>query len=292
MVRLRGKQIAPRARHWLTSASKPGIHSLYHQSVNLMDPQNGLLSVVLPDLGPGPFTIVAAPAEESFVGFGSLELNTPVAIKSTELQIGNIRIDTSGVRDWQPRPNWRLLGDQLDEKRISHMADLLSVHAPPNSFAPLATDQGRQPDQSFHSEALHAAADPAARIRSALAAGDSLQAVSAAGQLAGLGGGVTPSGDDYLQGAMHALWLKLDEGSAQRLCTAIVEVAAPRTNAISREWLKAAARGEAGADWHLLAQALSSKQDFDAVFIRLVHRGHTSGADALSGFLSLLQRML
>ena len=99
---------------------------------------------------------------------------------------------------------------------------------------------------------------------------------------------MTPAGDDYLQGAIHALWAKQNEERASRMGEAIAGEATPRTNAVSAEWLRAAARGEAGADWHMLAQAIATNQQVEHTMIRLLHRGHTSGADAMAGFLATL----
>ncbi|GMR09202.1 MAG: hypothetical protein BMS9Abin28_0020 [Anaerolineae bacterium] len=287
MVRLNGELIAPRAREWLASAREPRIHSLYRQSVNLIDTRQGLLSVVLPGVGPGPFAVVAAPEDDSFAGFSTLDVQRPIVIRGRRIQLGNIEVEAANAVEWRPRPDWRRLGEELNEARVSQLAALLRRHAPPDSFAPLADSTMPEPDQTFQSKALRAAADPANALRYSLARGDLGEAVKAAKRLAGLGGGVTPSGDDYLQGAVHALWSRLNEERARRMGDAIVDEAAPRTNAISGEWLRAAARGEAGEDWHLLTRALASNRAVEEVVIRLIHRGHTSGADALAGFLAI-----
>ena len=287
MVRLQGELIAPRAREWLSSATKPRIHSLYRHSVNLIDTRQGLMSVVLPSVGPGPFAIVAAPENESFGGFSTLEIQGPIKLRGRCIQLGDVQVEAANAEEWQPVPDWRRLGEELYATRVLQLAALLRQHAPPDSFAPLANGTMPEPDQTFQSKALRAAAEPAKRLRNSLASGDVGEAVEATKRLAGLGGGVTPSGDDYLQGAVHALWSRLDEERARRMGVAIVASAAPLTNAISGEWLKAAAQGEAGEDWHLLIQALASDQGVDEAVIQLIQRGHTSGADALAGFLAI-----
>ena len=291
MVRLQGELIAPRAREWLASATEPRIHSLYRQSINLIDTRQGLLSVVLPSVGPGPFAIVAAPADESFRGFRTLEVNSPIKLRDRIIQLGDIEVEAANAQKWQPSPDWRRLGEELNEDRVSQLAALLRQHAPPDSFAPLANGTKPELDQTFQSKALSAAAPPAKKLKNSLASGNVGEAVEAAKRLAGLGGGVTPSGDDYLQGAVHALWSRLDEERARSMGTAIVDEAASRTNAISGEWLKAAARGEAGEDWHLLIQALALKRGVDRAVIRLMGRGHTSGADAMAGFLATISAL-
>lgn len=267
---------------------EPRIHSLYRQSVNLFDPHSGLLSVVLPGLGPGPFAIVATPPDDSFEGFGGLEVQSRITIRGRRLQLGDIRVEAGAAEQWQPTPDWRRLGEGMNEARVSRLAALVRQHAPRGSFAQLAKPA---PDQSFLAKALRAAAGPAEQLRDSLVDGNMPQAVEAAERLAGLGGGVTPSGDDYLQGAMHAIWSRRDKMRAGWIGAEIAGAAAPRTNAISGEWLKAAARGEAGGDWHLLIQALASGGEWEETVIQLIRRGHTSGADALAGFLAIVSAL-
>jgi hypothetical protein len=197
-------------------------------------------------------------------------------------------VDATSAQEWHPRPDWQRFGEELDRAAQAKLATLLREHAPPGSFAPLLNGALPEPNETIQSRALHAAARPAELLLSSLAAGDRDGAGEAATGLAGLGGGVTPSGDDYLQGAIHATWAKLNTELARPMGEAIGSEAAPRTNAVSAEWLRAAARGEAGVDWHLLAQAIAAKQQLEHTMIRLLHRGHTSGADAMAGFLATL----
>ncbi len=288
MIRLKGDKVAPRALDWLASSTKPRIHSLYRQSINLINAEQSLLSVVLPEVGPGPFAIVVAQPDPSFEGFDVLDLESPVTIDGRRIAIGPIQVDATSAEEWQPQPDWQRFGEDLNRAAQTKLNQLLREHAPPGSFAPLASGALPEPDQTVQSRALQAAARPAELLLSNLAAGDRDGAGEAATGLAGLGGGVTPSGDDYLQGAIHAIWAKLSTELARPMGEAIASEAAPRTNAVSGEWLRAAARGEAGIDWHLLAQAIAANQQVEHTMIRLLHRGHTSGADAMAGFLVTL----
>ncbi|MCH8876120.1 MAG: DUF2877 domain-containing protein [Chloroflexi bacterium] len=249
------------------------------------------MSVVLPGLGRGPFAIVAAPPDDAFEGFNTLKLQSRITIRGRRIQMGDIQVEAEAAEVWQPTPDWRRLGEEMNEPRIARLGALLRQHAPQGSFAPLASGKAPAPDHTFQAKALRAAAGPAERLREALMDGNVAEAVGAAKRLAGLGAGVTPSGDDYLQGAIHALWSRLDEQRASQMGTAIASAAAPRTNAISSAWLKAAARGEAGEDWHLLIRALASNGKWDKAVIQLLRRGHTSGADALAGFLAIVSAL-
>jgi len=137
---------------------------------------------------------------------------------------------------------------------------------------------------------VEAARRPAAALCGGIAAGDVEACREAAGALAGLGGGLTPAGDDFLLGALYALWATRPSAQAAALAEAIAGSAIPRTARLSAAWLKAAARGEAGQPWHTLVGALAA--DDSRVLDRAVHGilsvGHTSGADALAGFVLAL----
>jgi hypothetical protein len=102
---------------------------------------------------------------------------------------------------------------------------------------------------------------------------------------AGVGIGLTPAGDDFMMGVLLALWLELDE--ALDYILAIIDGAKGRTNLLSMALLRAAARGEASLAWHALIKAFI---DDDPARIltaakSVLDAGHTSGADALFGFV-------
>ena len=100
--------------------------------------------------------------------------------------------------------------------------------------------------------------------------------------LAGLGSGLTPSGDDYLLGVMASLWITknthfLDE---------IARLSIQKTTSLSAAYLMAASKGDFAECWHDLAQAVlyqdpKALRDSISEFIQI---GASSGRDALVGF--------
>ena len=110
-------------------------------------------------------------------------------------------------------------------------------------------------------------------------------ALEAGGELlAGLGGGLTPAGDDFLTGVM--LWAWLAHPEAQGFCRRLLEASAARTMMLSAAFLRCAAAGECSAAWHDLLAALdggTARQVAEAVK-SVLSFGHSSGADALAGF--------
>jgi hypothetical protein len=113
-----------------------------------------------------------------------------------------------------------------------------------------------------------------------------------AAQLAGLGSGLTPAGDDFLMGVMLRAWLTHPE--PEPFCQQIVEIAVPRTTTLSAALLRAASRGECSAAWHTLLTALESgaQPQLEKAVQAILSHGHTSGADILAGFLWLSPSIL
>jgi hypothetical protein len=179
------------------------------------------------------------------------------------------------------------------------------------------------------------------KLQHGLENGDLSACAEGARNLAGLGLGLTPAGDDFLLGTIYGLWLKNDGAAkfqkigaacrggsrtaptsgvgqsknsyhklpeTQRMIEAITETAAARTTTLSAAWLRAAARGEAGEPWHELLTALRDSGETAVTELvevepveaavtepvevavsqaidRILATGHTSGADALAGFV-------
>jgi hypothetical protein len=108
-----------------------------------------------------------------------------------------------------------------------------------------------------------------------------------AARLAGLGNGLTPAGDDFLMGVIFALWASRPPYKVEPLADSIATSARPHTTRLSGAWLEAAARGEASIRWHRLIDALNggNQRHIMVAVWRILQVGHTSGADALLGFL-------
>ena len=99
---------------------------------------------------------------------------------------------------------------------------------------------------------------------------------------------MTPAGDDYLMGALYALWAM---GRADaRLMEVVVETAVLRTTTLSLAWLRAAARGEASMVWHELVEAALAGDGggVETAVFRILATGASSGAAAWAGFTDLI----
>lgn len=118
----------------------------------------------------------------------------------------------------------------------------------------------------------------------------------AARGLAGLGPGLTPSGDDTLGGFIGVMVLAgsqtgMDAATSKRLVEAIAEAARPRTTLLSATLLAHAAHGEMAEQVGDLLMALPQEEDTAVLQAaeRVLAYGACSGGDTLLGLLLGLQ---
>jgi hypothetical protein len=124
-------------------------------------------------------------------------------------------------------------------------------------------------------------------------------------RLVGLGIGLTPSGDDFLTGVLLADCMVAYAGGAYRLPIDRQGIAAAleRTTLAGRTllwqalqgafpaYLLALARCFGGAQATSMASPGSDEADFEPCLVRILAHGHTSGTDAVVGFLWYLERV-
>jgi hypothetical protein len=239
----------------------------YARACNLADDQGRMITLALPALGNGPFSIVIG-AEAGC--FAELKAGQRAYADAEHIVVGGWQIALASACAWDAA---------------------LPVNRPfrPGSRgAAIVQPYARWPEHTGDTPAAAAMAGLQARgaraLRAALAQGHGL--ADAARQLAGLGGGLTPAGDDYLVGAMAALWLM---GERER-AGAIAQSAWPHTTFLSRAFLNAAGQGQFAEPWHDLAGALArdSAAECAVAVRRIAALGASSGRDALAGFAATL----
>ncbi|MBI3160823.1 MAG: DUF2877 domain-containing protein [Chloroflexi bacterium] len=275
---LKAVSLAPAARAWLESSGEARVLHVFTRACNLLDSHDRLLSLVAEPLGNGPFSLVVE--EVDFTRH--IQSGSPVSRASGPLVAGTLQVNWQAARLWSPRPAWEAAAARLVSAAAGKAAartvllELLRAEAPSDSLAAL-----------LHRADPQLAASLAARARRGM---EDLahpgKRADAARALAGLGPGLTPAGDDFLLGFMHAFWAH-NPAAAAAACQPLADAAAPLTGALSRVWLRSAARGEAGEPWHRFLKALADgdQPGLLAAAEAILPTGHTSGADALAGFV-------
>jgi hypothetical protein len=261
--------------------------AVFERACDLVTHDGDVIALVSPQVGDGPLNVVVDGAAGLFA---RVHIGAPVTLEEERLWIGGLAIDLKGATDWEPRPDWAALRER--RAAIASCLPLLRAtchrHTPAGSLLALL-------DAPPHGNVLTGATFTTAReavqaLREGWA-GDAERLQEGAAGLAGLGGGLTPAGDDFLTGAM--LWVWLAHPMPAQLCRALAEAAVHRTTTLSAAFLRAAARGECGAPWHALLAALSEglsdegEARITAAVQEILARGATSGADSLAGFLCL-----
>ncbi|MCG2768972.1 MAG: DUF2877 domain-containing protein [Anaerolineae bacterium] len=266
--------------------------AVFDHACNLRTSDGRVIALVLPEVGDGPLNIVV---DGSPGVFSALEPGMSVWLEQRRLRIGELEIDLERAMVWDPCPDWVRLRASRDtiRDRLSLLQAAAFWCAAEGSFLALVSGQkagggaylAGVKSLDSTSRVVFASAQEAMGLLQAGWKADAFLLQTGAAQLAGLGGGLTPAGDDFLTGAMIWGWLAHpNPGFLGRL---LFEAAAPRTTVLSAALLGAAARGECSAAWHALLASLSQGQDaeVDRAVRDVLSHGATSGADALAGFL-------
>jgi len=109
--------------------------------------------------------------------------------------------------------------------------------------------------------------------------------------LIGLGPGLTPSGDDFLVGALAVLAALGESDARAAIARAILETLPGLTTPLSGCFLRAAAAGHVGENLHRLISLIMTG-DLDAAVATAQKIGHSSGWDMTAGILTTLRLRL
>lgn len=284
MQSINGISVTPFVSPWLENSCDARILHVFDHACNLINERREVLSVVTPQIGDGPFNLVV---EKGFCFSEHLDLETPVTVSPNQLNLGELSINTTNAKLWSPRPDW----ERLHAERNNILDQLKSLPIPKylkcDGLDNLSLNQRRVPITNYQSSNSLVSS-----LSIALVELDITSAKKITAKLAGLGNGLTPAGDDFLMGAIYAAWIIHSPGIVSVLAREIANTAAPLTTSLSAAWLRAAGRGEAGVLWHEFFDALllGDGAAVEYQISRLLSIGHTSGADALTGFLNILMR--
>lgn len=275
-ARLRAISVSRPLREFLRSPRAGTVLATFSRSAYL-DLDGQILAVVLPELLNGPLNLVVA--VDSGFTFDRLPVGAPVSGSARLIRVGEeVEISLEQTSVWNPAvAGWDYAELPRIRANLRMIGSLLRTEAPEGSFAAYLHDPTRLPARALEAMNL---------LESGLAPPSSELLQTVARQLAGLGSGLTPSGDDVLVGALICLSVLPGDG-LRALREAILAATQGRTTRISEAYLAAAARGEAGEAWHDLVRSLkeSEKTTIEPAIRRVLAFGETSGADMLAGFV-------
>ena len=198
-----------------------------------------IIALVLPEIGDGPLNIVLD--ENSTLN--DIQLGQVACFHRDGLHIGGLYVLLKRASIWEPRPNWDQLRSQYEtvSRELEFVLSLARRYAPSTSMLELLSpttyvEASKPPLRECFAAArrgMKALEIGSKRGTNALQIGVS--------QLAGLGPGLTPSGDDFLAGVMLCLWLS--HPAPLGVCRSMLQVAVHRTTLLSAALLQRASMG-------------------------------------------------
>ncbi len=213
-----------------------------------------------------------------------LSVGAPVVVGNNSLTVNTTTIDFSEATLWSARVDWDYPKDcpHQFQKNIGDLYLTVQNNASGGSLSSIL--HSTRDNMGYVSARV---TDSAQQLYSGIVSGDMQKIYLGAANMAGLGVGLTPSGDDFLMGVMYALWAMFDQKDAARWSRKIAEAASSRTNMLSGAMLQESANGYASEHWHVLVDVLCKENvtDVTRACMDILSLGHTSGADALTGFL-------
>src|SRR5512133_3206759 len=178
MRSIRTLSVTSTVHDWMAHTRHPMILHVFDRACNLINEQREVISIVTSQIGKGPFNAVV---ENDMMFSGNLQIESPVSIVGSQLIVENLAITMADSTCWSPCPNWERLHDNRE-----NIARQLAAFPVPPSQLPNTLRSG---------------------LPFALVRGNYPVSKRIASQLAGLGTGLTPAGDDYILGALYAAWI-------------------------------------------------------------------------------------
>lgn len=272
------------ARRALAGPSRFHVLAVFRRTFYAQDAEGRLVCVGPPAIGDGPLSAIAGMPGAASWDAATLAPGARGESDGSALRVGPWVFALSRARPWSPPPlpaGWDL---PTLERGLRHLAAMAATHAPADGLGrvvPLlaAGEEARTP---LLARARPAALALAGWLGAGRAVGDPPGELEA---LIGLGPGLTPSGDDFLGGALVAVHALGRPSAAARLADWLLPRARARTHAISLAHLACAAEGEAMAPLHAaLRRLVAPDAPGLSACVRAVGAvGHTSGWDALAG---------
>lgn len=282
---LRALSVSRRLAGFFHAPHQGNVLATYDRSCYLnLDGQ--IVALVTPALLNGPLHIVVdTDTWCDRVTAGATTTSTPRTLRidgGIEVGLHAAAVWDAALRPW-PEEHVRTL-----HGHVRTLQKLLDTDAPEGGLSRAATRE------NVATTALETVAAPAmADLAQGLQRRDVHLVGRAAGALAGLGPGLTPSGDDVLAGCLLTFAvLRTDDSHGMR--QAIVSAVRDRTTRLSRAYIEAAARAEASEAWHRLVDALAANDTgrIAGAARGVMAFGETSGSDMLAGFVLAVNALL
>jgi hypothetical protein len=285
--------IGTRARDVLAGDGDLRVFAVFRRSFYLADGDDRLACVGGGDLGTGPLNALCDQPEKWNWQTAAMSTDSSVERSENALWIGGkFSFPLDQIEDWRPPypgAGWRTEDLSVG---LALLARTACGGAPAEGLGRLVPllamgTPGAVSDVAGDDPLIRLAATGIAALGRWIADDPSDPQIlpEAARILIGLGPGLTPSGDDFIGGALIALRALGTRESAKRLAAWVLPLARERTGLVSFAHLACAADGEGAAALHeaLVALCRPEKGAIKECLRAIDTLGHSSGWDALAG---------
>gem|GEM_PF-947605 len=277
------------------------VHSVFKKAVNVIGPDGRLVSFSVRGTPNFPSNVITdCPAEVSLQGLGIVP-GQVAHYRLGTVTIGAVTIDLGGSIYFPALTRGRqTFRPELLPTTLAYVAECAAVTRQANANLPLflALSRGAMPQgaeitlaEPFTASLWH----NLCALSGALMNDCHPEAEASARRLLGLGGGLTPAGDDALAGFMVSLHFvaAAQQGSEQarlaltHLCERLIAPRGVATTIFSQEMLRFAALGYFTDVFEdlLLAILAGKKEELAPLIKRQLSIGASSGSDQLLGML-------
>ena len=246
----------------------------------------------------GPLNALIASPGAARTWLASVSQGERVAAAGGRVRVGRTELDFRAARPWQPVRAALPVDAARLAAGVAQLRSEAAARIPDEGLGFLVLGAQRNGPRmrvpgrgGVGADALTAAGCAGARALHAWvahgAAVDRRSVPHVLGDLVGLGPGLTPSGDDFIGGALVALHVLGHDAAARALAAWIVPLANRATHPVSAAHVRAAAAGLGSDALHRCLAALAEGRACMDSLDALAGTGHTSGWDALAGAVSV-----
>ncbi len=270
-------QLSDSALHLLKNEQNGVIHSVYRKTINI-NIDGSLLALQSSGSPLSPISLITNLGERAMAAL-DIDTDAPVKITHDTVMIGSSSFYYGSAEVFPCRLQKTLSPSDIESLKKNIETVLFSSHT--GGFDTIFQNY-RNPSIELPSLLLEGARNYLSQAYSCIRGRNDTSASAYLAHLIGLGIGLTPSGDDFLCGALAGLILTgaSDLPFTKSLKEAIRDSLA-NTNDISRAFLLCALEGKFSTAVH----SLMSIPDYADISTAFREIGHSSGIDTLCGIL-------
>lgn len=254
------------------------IHSWFNNAINLIDKVGNLISLVSKKIGNGPNNIVID--DFSNIDIANIKITKEHIILNDEKILKDKLLI---YNDELPKVN---IDMSLFKNNLKTLKELLKCKAHPMSCAFLIDKRRKSNFKTDFNRAMMNGIE--------LGMNDLIKSEFTNGKkLSGLGMGLTPSGDDIINGSLLALSIYENITNNDTIAKRKkLYGSSVSKNIVSRTFLYYSYLGRYYEKFKDLFYGLSSKGNLESLAYNYMNIGETSGADILTGFIITMEKLL